>query len=32
LPIGVAIRDVQWIAEFSHDGEWESQILFLPLD
>jgi hypothetical protein len=31
VPIGVAIEDILLIAECSLQGEWEGQILYLPL-
>jgi len=31
LPIGQAIEEILLIAEGSVEGEWEGQILFLPL-
>ena len=31
VPLGVAIDDILLLAEASHDGEWEGQILYLPL-
>lgn len=29
--IGVAIEDILLLAEASHEGEWQGQILYLPL-
>jgi hypothetical protein len=31
VPLGVAIEDLLLLAECSLDGEWEGQILYLPL-
>ena len=31
VPLGVAIDDILLLAEASYDGEWEGQILYLPL-
>ncbi len=31
VPLGVAIEDILLLAECSLDGEWEGQILYLPL-
>lgn len=31
LPIGPVIEDLLFLAECSRDGEWEGQVLFLPL-
>lgn len=31
VPIGIAIDDIVLLAETSHEGEWEGQILYLPL-
>jgi len=31
LPIGAAIEDILLLAEFSDRGEWESQVIYLPL-
>ena len=31
LPIGDAIEDILLIAEYSDKGEWESQVVYLPL-
>lgn len=31
VPLGVAIDDILLLAEASNDGEWEGQILYLPL-
>lgn len=31
LPIGNVIEDLLFLAECSRDGEWEGQVLFLPL-
>jgi len=31
LSIGRAIEDILLLAELSEDGEWEGQVLFLPL-
>lgn len=30
-PIGPVTEDLLLLAELSHDGEWESQIIFVPL-
>jgi hypothetical protein len=31
VPLGQAIDDILLLAELSRDGEWEGQILYLPL-
>jgi hypothetical protein len=31
LPIGTAIEDILLLAEYSERGEWESQVVYLPL-
>lgn len=31
LPLGQVIEDILLLAENSHEGEWENQILYLPL-
>jgi hypothetical protein len=31
IPIGLAIEDILLLAECSLEGEWEDQIIFLPL-
>ena len=31
VPIGLAIDEIQLLAECSSDGEWEGQVLYLPL-
>ena len=31
LPIGEAIEDILLLAEYSERGEWESQVVYLPL-
>lgn len=31
IPIGQAIEDLLCLAECSRDGEWEGQVIFLPL-
>jgi hypothetical protein len=31
LPIGTAIEDILLLAEYSKKGEWESQVVYLPL-
>lgn len=31
VPIGVAIEDILLLAECSEEGEWESQVRYLPL-
>lgn len=31
IPIGQAIEEILLLAEFSEEGEWEGQILYLPL-
>lgn len=31
VPIGVAIEDLLIVAECSREGEWEGQVLYLPL-
>jgi len=31
VPIGVAVEEIVLLAECSHDGEWESQVRYLPL-
>ena len=31
LPIGQVIDDLMLLAEYSLDGEWQDQILYLPL-
>lgn len=31
VPLGQAITDVLLLAQASEDGEWEGQILYLPL-
>lgn len=31
LPIGSAIEDILLLAEYSERGEWESQVIYLPL-
>ena len=31
VPVGQAIEDVLLLAECSFDGEWEGQVLYLPL-
>lgn len=31
IPIGVAIEDILLIAESSREGEWQGQVLYLPL-
>jgi hypothetical protein len=31
LPVGRAIEEILLLAECSRDGEWEGQIIYLPL-
>ena len=31
IPIGAAIEDILLLAEYSDKGEWESQVIYLPL-
>lgn len=31
LPIGTAIEDILLLTEYSDKGEWESQVIYLPL-
>jgi hypothetical protein len=31
IPLGTAIEDILELAQYSLDGEWEGQILYLPL-
>lgn len=31
LPVGPVIEDLLFLAECSRDGEWEGQVLYLPL-
>jgi len=31
VPIGIAIEDILLLAEYSHEGEWEGQVRYLPL-
>jgi len=31
VPIGVAIEDILLLAEYSHEGEWEGQVRYLPM-
>jgi hypothetical protein len=31
VALSVAIEDIILLAEYSHEGEWEGQILYLPL-
>ena len=31
LPIGTAIEDILLLVEYSEKGEWESQVVYLPL-
>ena len=31
LPLGQVIDDLMLLAEYSLDGEWQDQILYLPL-
>jgi uncharacterized protein DUF5615 len=31
LPIGQVIEDILLLAEYSNKGEWESQVIYLPL-
>jgi hypothetical protein len=31
LPLGQVIEDILLLAEYSNKGEWESQVIYLPL-
>lgn len=31
VPVAVAIEELLLIAECSHPGEWEGQVLYIPL-
>jgi hypothetical protein len=31
VPIGIAVEDILLLAEYSHEGEWEGQVRYLPL-
>ncbi len=31
VPVGLAIEEIILIAECSFEGEWEGQVIFLPL-
>ena len=31
LPLGQIIEDISLLAEYSNKGEWESQVIYLPL-
>jgi hypothetical protein len=31
LPLGQVIEDILLLAEYSNQGEWESQVIYLPL-
>ena len=31
LPLGTVIEDILFLAEYSNPGEWEGQVIYLPL-
>jgi hypothetical protein len=31
MPVGAGIEDVLFLAEYSEPGEWEGQVIYLPL-